>query len=96
MKRAKIIIPPRSSHPTWVVDCLLGVECDVKSVGPVQGPRGPSRIDYVSFDRQEVVNQVLASGPEGQSAVSWLSQNTLWDSLEHVIFPVTCVTVTVF
>ncbi len=96
MKRAKIIIQPRSSHPSWVVDQLLGVECDIKSVGPVQGPKSQSRIDYVSFDRQEVVNQVLAFGPEGRSAVSWLSQNTLWDSLEHVIFPVTCVAVTSF
>jgi hypothetical protein len=92
MTKARIIIPPRSSHPAWVVACFIGVNCYVKQIGPVTKPDGGrSVIDYVSFDRREVMTQIFASGPEGRNAASWLSQNTTWDSLDRVIFPVTCV-----
>lgn len=92
MRKARIIIQPRTSYPIWVAACFVGLNCQVRQIGPVTKPDGGrSVIDYVSFDRREVVNQISASGPEGRNAAGWLSQNTTWDSLDRVIFPVTCV-----
>lgn len=92
MRKAQIIIQPRSSYPIWVAACFMGLNCQVRQIGPVAKPDGSlSGTDYVSFDRREVVNQISASGSEGRNAASWLSQNTTWDSLDRVIFPVTCV-----